>query len=237
MIPKLALRLSDDITHVPEADLIARARTRDESAVRELMRRLNPRLFRVARGIVNNDADAEDVMQDAYLSAFTRIDQFRGESSFATWVTRIAINAAYKQKRGARINEIYDTVQETDAQDADIVLFPNRFLETAEMALGRHELRQFLEGVISNLPPDLRLVFLLREMEGLSILQIARDLEINPITVKTRIFRARRRLRAALEGHMSGGFESVFPFNGARCLSLTNRVVHRLNESDWMSAD
>jgi RNA polymerase sigma-70 factor (ECF subfamily) len=196
--------------------------------VRELIRRLNPRLFRVARGLLDSDAEAEEVLQEAYLAAFTRVGEFRGEARFTTWVTRIVLNAARMRRRGARVMEEYDTVAEDRTAEGRVLAFPGQRAEGPEAELGRAQLRGLLERAVSGLPSDLRLVFLLREAEGLSVLAIARDLRLNPITVKTRLFRARRHLRATLEAQMRGGFEAVFPFDGARCSGMADRVMAEL---------
>jgi RNA polymerase sigma-70 factor, ECF subfamily len=214
-----------------EDALVARARDKDEAAVRELIRRLNPRLFRVARGLLDSDAEAEEAVQEAYLTAFTRLPEFRGEARFSTWVTRITINAAGMQRRRARRHEEYDTVAEKETEDPQVVAFPGGGPPGAEATLGRAQTRGFLEAAVGELPPDLRLVFLLREAEGMNILAIARDLSLNPITVKTRLFRARRHLRAVLEARMRGGFEAVFPFDGARCTGMADRVVAALRKN------
>lgn len=219
-----------------DADLVAGARTgaattRREAAVRELVRRLNPRLFRVARGIVESDAEAEEVVQEAYLAAFGKLDQFRGEAAFSTWITRIAINAARMHQRRARPQESYDTVTEDTADPANILSFPGSEPERPEAAIGRAQMRALMERAVAALPSDMRLPFLLHEVEGVSIRQIAADLSINPITVKTRLFRARRRLRAALEAELRGGFNAVFPFDGARCADMADRVVAALRET------
>lgn len=217
----------------PEADLVAAARNRDEFAVRELVRRYNTRLFRVARGIVDSDAEAEDIMQEAWLAAFTRLDRFRGDATFGTWITRIAINAARMQRRRSHPSEEYDTVMETDESGGRILAFPERGQVGAEAACGRSEVRAVLEAVIAGLPADLRLVFVLRETEGLSIRDIASHLGLNPITVKTRLFRARLRLRAALHRRLSGDFQAVFPFGGVRCAALAGRVLAGLRATAW----
>ena len=216
-----------DLRAASEAELVALAKHRDEPAIRELVRRLNPRLFRVARGLVATDAEAEDVVQDAYLAAFTHLDGFRGEARFATWMTRIVLNAAGTRRRRSRPHEEYDTLAEDRLECPDVVAFPTR-PHDAEAALGRSQVRVLLEEAVGRLPPDLRLVFVLREAEGLSILAIARDLDLNPVTVKTRLFRARRRLRILLEERLRGGFDSVFPFNGALCAGMADRVVSSL---------
>lgn len=237
MIPHIARASPRTLDTASEAELIALARQRHEDAVRELIRRLNPRLFRVARGLLDSDAEAEEAVQDAYLAAFTRLDQFRGEATFATWITRITINTARMRLRRTHPQEPYDTVDEAEPASAAVLSFPRATMETAEMSLGRHELRRMLEDVVADLPAELRLVFLLREAEGLSVLAIARDLSLNPITVKTRLFRARRRLRAALETRLKGGFEAVFPFDGAKCGNLTRSVIVTLKGNGWLPDD
>lgn len=215
-----------------EAELVAAARAHDEAAVRELVRRYNPRLFRVARGTLDRDSEAEDAVQEAWAAAFTRLDQFRGDARFSTWVTRIAVNAARMRRRAARPSENYDTVTETEPVSAHVLAFPGG-PEPAEAALGRRELRAILEDAVAGLPAELRLVFLLREAEGLGTLAIARDLGVNPVTVRTRLFRARRQLRAVLEARLRGGFEAVFPFDGARCVCMADRVVADLRRQGW----
>ncbi|ASP23463.1 ECF RNA polymerase sigma-E factor (plasmid) [Antarctobacter heliothermus] len=212
----------------PEAELVTSAKGGDEAAVRELIRRMNPRLFRIARGIVASDADAEEVVQETYLKAFTKLDNFRAEARFSTWITRIAINTARMHLRRVRPQEEYDTVTEDQKASDSILAFPGQHPNRPEAALGRAQVRAFLESAVAHLPPDLRLPFLMREVENMSILAIAHDLSLNPITVKTRLFRARRRLRIALEERTQGGFDAIFPFDGARCADLADRVVAKL---------
>jgi len=231
MIPKPVEDARADLRLLTEEVLVAAARRHDEAAGRELIRRHNPRLFRVARGIVDCDAEAEDVVQDAYLAAFTRLNQFRGASRFSTWITRITMNAARMRKRGARWHQEYDTVDEKNEQGGAVVNFPGSGIELPETALGRSQISTMLETAVGSLPEDLRLVFLLHEAEGMSVLAIARDLSLNPITVRTRLYRARKRLRAGLEARLSGGFEAIFPFDGARCAQLADRVVARLKKT------
>lgn len=216
----------------PEASLVKRAKDGDEAAARELIRRMNPRLFRIARGIVPSDADAEEVVQETYLKAFTKLDSFRAEARFSTWITRIAINTARMNIRRVRPQEEYDTVTEDEKGSDSILAFPCQHPDGPEAALGRAQMRAFLESAVAHLPPDLRLPFLMREAENMSILAIARDLSLNPITVKTRLFRARRRLRIALEERIQGGFNAIFPFDGARCADMADRVVAELGRTE-----
>ncbi len=207
--------------------LVTAARSHDEQAARELIRRLNPRLFRIARGMVDNDAEAEDLVQEAYLAAFSHLDRFQGTASFATWITRILMNAALMRRRAARPHDAYDTVAEVPLPEARIIDFPGQ--EPTETTFARREVRTFLEEAVSDLPPDLRLVFLMHETEGMRVLAIARDLGLNAVTVRTRLFRARRQLRRTLDARLKGGFEAVFPFDGARCRQMADRVIARLD--------
>src|SRR5699024_7567852 len=122
-------------------------------------------------------------VQETYLVAFTRLDTFREEARFSTWVTRIALNAAKMRGRRARVHEEYDTVTEANAPEDTVLAFPGGSTGQPDAVLGQHQVRELLERAVAELPPDLRLVFLLRESEGMSTLAIARDLAINPVTV------------------------------------------------------
>lgn len=221
-----------DVATFEDADLVCAARTGSEAAVRELIRRMNPRLFRVARGIVATDEEAEDVVQETYLKAFAQLDRFRGEARFSTWITRIAINTARMQTRRARPLKEYDTVAENTPDAGTLMPFPGQDPDRPEAALGRAQMRVLLEEAVASLPTELRLPFLMREAENMSVLAIATDLSLNPVTVKTRLFRARRRLRTALEDRIHGGFEAMFPFDGARCVGMADRVVAQLKAED-----
>ena len=210
-----------------ETALVEAARAGEAAAIRELIRRLNPRLFRVARGIAPSDAEAEEIVQEAYLAAFGGLDGFRGAARFSTWVTRIALNAALMRRRRARLHETYDTVREADPAPGSVLPFPGGGNQP-EAAAGRRQVREMLEQAVAELPPELRIVFLLREAEGMSTLAVARDLALNPVTVKTRLFRARQRLRRSIERRLEGGFDAVFPFAGPRCAALADHVLAAL---------
>src|SRR5699024_7394086 len=157
--------------------LVASARLHDEAAVRELIRRLNGRLFRIARGMMPSDAEAEEVVQDAYLAAFTHLDGFREAARFSTWITRITLNCAAMRLRKARPLQEYDTVVET-APGAEVLPFPGTCSEPTEAAIARVQTRALLEAAVGELPPDLRLVFLMHEAEGVDLRDIAHDLSL-----------------------------------------------------------
>lgn len=212
----------------PEPELVECAREGHEAAIREIVRRMNPRLFRIARGIVDNDGIAEEVVQEAYLIAFTRIDEFRGEAKLATWITRITLNAAKMRLRKIRPAQEYDAINETRNGDVSVVAFPGVQIPGPEAEQGRAQFRVLIEAAVTELPSTLRVPFILREAEGMSVAAIAEDMGISVVTVKTRLFRARRQLRSVVEEKIKGGFDSIFPFDGLRCAGMADSVVEIL---------
>ncbi|MFP3977608.1 MULTISPECIES: RNA polymerase sigma factor [Marinobacter] len=220
-----------------EPELVALAREGHEAAIREIIRRLNPRLFRIARGIVDNDAIAEEVVQEAYLVAFTRIDEFRGDAKLATWITRITLNAAKMRLRKIRPAQEYDSINESQNADVSVVAFPGVQIPSPEAEQGRAQFRALIEAAVTELPSTLRVPFILREAEGMSVAAIAQDLDISVITVKTRLFRARRQLRSVMEEKIKGGFDSIFPFDGLRCAGMADSVVEILVETAGAQRD
>jgi RNA polymerase sigma-70 factor (ECF subfamily) len=227
------LHSSVDTTDTDE-HLVSRVLAGEAAAVRTLVQRYNQPLFRVARSVVGNDAEAEDVVQATYVSAFTHLKDFRFQSQLLTWLTRIALNDALGRLRRRKPTAPLE-VLETAAPSAEVVAFhtspPN-----PEAEMQRQEIRQALERVIDELPQPFRTVFVLREVEGLSVEETASRLDLKPETVRTRLFRARRMLRTALETQLSGAFAALYPFDGARCVSMADRVLQdlaRLQPGAW----
>lgn len=213
-----------------EAALLAAARGGERGAIRALIQANNRRLFRVARAVLRDDAEAEDVVQETYVRAFTRLGSFEGKSAFSTWLTRIALNEALGRLRRRRPTVDLELLERTrDAGGADIIAFPGaRPPENPETEAGRMQMRALLEELVDALPPDFRVVFVLRAVEELSTEETAAFLSIKPETVKTRLFRARKLIRAGIEARLSPGFAEIFPFDGARCAHMADRVVARL---------
>jgi RNA polymerase sigma-70 factor (ECF subfamily) len=221
-----------DLTAVPEADLVTRARARDELAVREIVRRYNRRLFRTARAIMRNDADAEDVVQAGYVQAFTHLAGFRGDAQFSTWLTRIVLNEALGRVRRRRPTTGLEQIELEQDLSAQIIQFP--LLQNhpdPETAMSRQEIRELLEQAVDALPEAFRAVFVLRDVEGLSADETATQLDIKPETVNTRLFRARRLLRAAIEDRLTSAVGTLFPFDGERCVHMADRVVADLRRA------
>jgi RNA polymerase sigma-70 factor (ECF subfamily) len=198
--------------------IVERVRAGDTALYEILMRRHNQRLYRTIRAIVRNDNDVEDVMQQAYVDAYTHLDQFRGTAKFATWLTRIAVNRAIRNSQGARRG----LALVPPASDAELTIAhtPAPNLDP-EHAMYGHELNRVLESLIEQLPESFRVVFVMREVEGLSTAETAACLDLNEETVKTRLHRAKGLLRDHLDERLGPAASSVYAFHLSRC----NRVV------------
>lgn len=224
------LRPRESLELDSEAELIDLARLGGENAIRTLIQRNNRRLFRVARSILRDEAEAEDVVQESYVKAFTRLQSFRGASSFSTWLTRIALNEALGRKR--RMRPTID-IDDLDAADGAPMAPPPLSImpPDADSEVTRVEVREVLEAAMDSLPEGFRTVAVLRDVEGLSVEETAELLGLNPNTVKTRLYRAHRLLRRAVEARLAPDFSAIFPFAGVRCADLGERVVERLRAS------
>ena len=213
-----------------EADLVDRARGRDEVALREIMQANNRRLYRLARGILRSDSEAEDVVQETYVRAFTHLDGFRGESGLSTWLSRIAINEALGRVRSAKPHVELGAVPE-EALEAQIIKFPLSPAADPERTMAQREIQRVVERAIDELPDVFRMVFVARIMEGMNIEETADLLGVKPETVKTRLHRARTMLRENVEKEIGPVMMDAFPFAGWRCERLTEAVLKRLGVS------
>ena len=218
-----------DYRSLPDGVLAARIAARDPQAVRVVTERCNQRLFRTAWSILRDRAEAEDAVQSAYLHAFAMIGRFEGRSSLATWLTRITINEALQRDRSARRRR----AQLDSESVVDLNLYREKLMRGSmqgsapDAELARAQMRGMLEGAIADLPREFRTVFLFREVEGLTVDETAAVLEIPPATVKTRHFRARKRLQEALAPELKTALTGSFPFAGVDCARLTMRVLTR----------
>ena len=214
-----------------DAELVRRALTRDDTAFRIIMERHNRRLYRIARGILRNDTEAEDVVQEAYVSAFTHLDGFRGDSSLATWLARITMNEALGRLRRERLAVDLDTF-EAQRTEAQIIQFPQTVAsDDPERTMAQREILQLVERATDNLPEIFRIVFITRVIEGMSVEETADLLGLRPETVKTRLHRARRLVRKQLDKQIGPVLMEAFPFAGRRCERMTNAVMQRLGFS------
>lgn len=211
-----------------DAELVRRALARDEAAVRAIMQANNRRLYRLARGILRNDAEAEDVVQDTYVRAFTHLEQFRGDSSLSTWLSRIAMNEALGRLRRQRPGVEWSTLEKSEAQ---IIPFPLASQDDPEKSMAQREIQHVVEHAIDELPEPFRLVFITRVIEGMNVEETAEILSLKPETVKTRLHRARTMLRDNVEKKIGPVVMEAFPFAGRRCERLSEAVLKRLGFS------
>lgn len=216
------------VVETSQADdaLVRRVLGGDTAAFELLMRRYNERLYRAARAIVREEQEAEDVMQQAYLNAYTHLHQFNGSARFSTWLTRIAINEALARiRRAARFENYDDGLPHMDA-------FVSRSpAEDPERQAVSGELRELLEWAIDRLPAGMREVFMLRDVEGLSTLEVAHCLDVSEDVVKTRLSRGRATLRRLLMERTGATAPEAFRFYRPRCDRVVTRVMCALLEN------
>jgi RNA polymerase sigma-70 factor (ECF subfamily) len=219
-----------DLSAATELELLARARNGNAAAFREIMQRNSRRLYRVVRSVLGDEAEAEDVVQDTYLKAFTHLAGFRGDARFSTWLTRVALNEALGRRRKERQTVDLEILDEpVGPGGAEIIpLFASEPASSPEQDAARHDIRRILEHAIDQLPEDFRIVFVMRAIEDMSVEETASALGLKPETIKSRLHRARRLLRNALEARLGAGLTHAFPFAGHRCLRIAEAVLERL---------
>ena len=215
-----------------DAEIARRVAAGDQDALQLLMRRHNQTLYRTARSILKDDAEAEDAVQEAYLSAYRAVGSFRGEAKLSTWLVRIVANEALARLRKRnRSAEIIRLVGDARPGDQSVEVNMNQAApEQPEHGALRAETRRLLERKIDDLPDAFRAVFVLRAIEEMTVEETAAVLEIPEATVRTRFFRAKGLLREALAREMDFAFEDVFAFAGGRCDRIVAGVLARLKE-------
>jgi RNA polymerase sigma-70 factor, ECF subfamily len=219
------------LSRLVDAELVRLAREGSASALRLIVRRHNQRLYRVARAIVQDDTEAEDVMQEAYLSAFKNLARFRADASLATWLTRIVVNKAVGHLRRERIMVPLDAIEKVAWPDAGVVAMPHDASELdPERTAARSQVRDLLERAIDNLPEPFRMVFMLRMVEQLSVKETACSLGIREETVKTRLHRAKKLMRDQVHATLASALTDTFPFLDPRCATFTDALLARLAE-------
>jgi RNA polymerase sigma-70 factor (ECF subfamily) len=217
-VPAMTAISETDPRTLPDDVVVARVLGGDTAAFELLMRRYNQRVFRAARSVLRDDAEAEDVAQDAWVRAYGHLDQFAGRAGFGTWVARIAIHEALARgRRRARQRPLSE-------HDATLAA-PTR---PPDDAVGAGELVAALEAAIDELPAVFRTVFVLRDVEGLDTAETSACLDVPEATVKTRLHRARSLLRAALDARLDVSTHGVFAFAGERCDRTVAAVLARI---------
>jgi RNA polymerase sigma-70 factor (ECF subfamily) len=206
--------------------LVVRARAGERAAFELLMRRNNRRVYRTIRAVLRDGAEVEDAMQEAYVSAFTHLDQFEGTARWSTWVCRIAYNEALARVRNRkRFVSIEPTSSEAGMKDRDA---PKTPIPDPERSVGDRELARLLEVAIDRLPDIYRSVLVLRQIDGLGVADTASILDVAEEVVKTRLHRARALLRAELEERIGSQLDEAFAFYAPRCDRVVAAVLARL---------
>jgi RNA polymerase sigma-70 factor (ECF subfamily) len=208
---------------VPDEEVVRRVRAGETELYEVIMRRYNQRLYRVARVILQNDSEAEDVMQDAYVRAYLHLDQFAGEARFSTWLTKIAVYEALQRRRRRSRMVTYGS----------LIDMATRFMKAMnrrdpEQQASAAELRRSLESAVDSLPGIYRTVFMLRAIEGLTVAETAACLDISEQAVKTRLHRARAFIRHKLATDATAAAAGAFAFQDTRCDRVVSAVLRRL---------
>ena len=218
-----------DYASLEDVDLAALCCARDVEAVRHVLAANNQRLFRAAWSILKHRGEAEEAVQAAYVAAFSSIERFEGRSSLSTWLTRITVNEALGRVRAERRRRANLEAQGVPVFEAyREKLMAGSETPPPDAALAREQLRKLLERAVADLPEIFRTVFVLREVEGLSVEDTSEALDIAPATVKTRLLRAKRRLQEALAPEVKEALTGTFPFAGSDCAALSAAVLARL---------
>jgi RNA polymerase sigma-70 factor (ECF subfamily) len=224
MAMKPALRTV--VEKLTDTELIERTRSGDMQALEALMRRHNRTLYRTARAILRDDAEAEDAVQEAYFQAYKALGRFRGESKLSTWLVRIVANEALMRRRkNARKAVVVPMDGATSDEQVENLMSDEPGPEHDAL---RGEMRRLLENRIDALPDGYRAVFVLRALEELTVEETASALDIPEATVRTRYFRARGLLRESLARDIDRSLEQAFGFAGERCDRIVARVLERI---------
>ena len=214
-------------TTLSDGELVSRVRNGETALFELIMRRYNRRLFRIARSMLGDDAEAQDALQDAYVNAYLKLAQFRGPDGFASWLCQIVTSQALMQlrrRKRARLEPLSDWEEATEPPAA-----AQTSRDDPESNVHELQLRRLLEQAIDALPAVYRPAFVLREIEQLSVGEAARCLGIEEATVKTRVHRARRLLQRDLTTELSGLLRGTFEFDGERCDQIVARVMDRID--------
>jgi RNA polymerase sigma-70 factor (ECF subfamily) len=212
----LAVRQQRVGAPLPDEEIVGRVLSGERALFEVLMRRHDQRVYRAVRGLLP-EADAEDAMQQAWLSAYAHLGEFRAEARFSTWIVRIAVHEAFaRMRRSSRMSPLDEAEDEVPAMQAD-----------PEMDLGRRELAGLVERAVAKLPEMYRVVFMLREVEGMDTEETAEALGVTEWVVKTRLHRAKTKLQAALVEEAGQAAREAFAFEAPRC----NRVVRAVMEA------
>lgn len=201
-----------------EAALIERILNGDKSLYEIIIRRFNPLLYKIGRSYNYNHEDTQDLMQDTFIDTYKNLSQFDSRAGFRTWIARIMLNNCFRKKR--KFSVINETAQEV--QDSALPMFTNPQNDIHKMAQNR-ELGSIIEEALAKIPSDYRIVFSLREINGMNVAETAEALNISEANVKVRLNRSKAMLRGEIEKSYSPS--ELFEFNAVYCDAMTNRVM------------
>ena len=220
----LALAILDDET------VISRVKQGETALFEIVMRRYNQRLYRIIRSILGTDSDVEDVLQEAYLKAYSHLGQFAGRSSFATWLTKIAVyEAMARARRGRRFQPLETAAGDGTDDERSVVELRSNLPDPEQNAAG-HELKRLIEEAVDHLPDTFREVFVMREIEQMSQAETADCLGLKEETVKTRLHRARRQIETHLLNRAGQGIRTAYSFGDSRCTRIVTIVLQKIAE-------
>lgn len=227
------MRSYESSEHGVDADLrlaVDGARKGRSDPLAEIMRQHNQRLFRIARSILRNDAEAEDIVQDAFVKAFTGLETLRDTKNIGAWLAKITVNLSISRVRQLKRREqtIPSNVRSDDANMEHLHQAIEGGQLTPERLAAMNDIRRFVEDEIDRLPDGFRETFVLRVIEQMSVEETAHTLDIRPETVKSRLHRAKAMLRTGLQEHLTAVSLTAFPFGGPRCERTTEAVLARL---------
>jgi len=214
-----------------DAEIVERVRAGSIELFEVLMRRYNQRVYRLARAVVGNDSEAEDLAQEAWVRAWSHLSQWEGRASFSTWLCRIALHEGWARRRKSKRIEPLEGAAERRSEPKGgerEMKEPASPEEGAEGSVYGAEIRSLLEDAVGSLPETYRTVFVLRHLEELSTVETAECLEISEEAVKVRLHRARAALQRQLLERAGPGIRQAFPFLGARCDRMVATVMARI---------
>ncbi len=214
-----------------DEEVVSRVRAGETVLYEIIMRRYNQRLYRVVRAILHNDAESEDVMQDAYVRAYEHLDQFAARAPFSAWLTRIAVHEALARLRQRKRQEPLDD----DENDGELSMKMTSQSPDPEQNASGAQLRDLLEEAVLGLPEHYRSVIMLRDIEELSTAETAHVLDLSEENVKVRLHRGHGMIRSWLFERIGTGAKEAFPFMGVRCDRVVKGVFERLEESAALS--
>lgn len=215
-----------NLANLPDEEIVSRVLAGDTALFEIIMRRHNQLLYRVTQGILRNDSEAEDVMQEAYVRAYEHLGQFAGRAPFRTWLTRIAVHEALARAQRGKRFAAPGPAEASGGDVMDLFVSPGR---SPEQQASDSELRILLERAIAELPDLYRCVFILRDVEQMSIVDVANALDLSENVVKIRLHRARRALRKTIYARTGGQLTGTFPFHASRCDRVVAAVLARIS--------